>query len=58
MSFSPYENIPPEEWEEVTRDLIRRHPLTPQIVDFCLKSWQSLLHGRINTYLNINLGGF
>ena len=55
MSFSPYENIPPEEWEEVTRDLIRRHPLTPQIVDFCLKSWQSLLHGRINTYLNMRI---
>lgn len=51
--LSPYENVPIEKWEETTRDLVEQHPLKPYIVDICLKSWQSLLHGKINTYLNM-----
>jgi hypothetical protein len=51
--MSPYENIPVEQWQEITRGLVDKHPLTSVIVDLCLKSWQSILHGKINTYLNM-----
>lgn len=51
--WSPYEGVPIEKWDEVTRELVEQHPLRPYIVDICLKSWQSLLHGKINTYLNM-----
>ena len=53
--WNPYEHMPVEQWPEITRDLVERHPLKPLIVDLCLKSWQSILHGRINTYLNLRL---
>lgn len=45
--ISPYENIEVENWRAVTESLVRQHPLSPYIVDFCLKSWQSILHGKI-----------
>lgn len=51
--ISPYENIEVKNWQAVTASLVNQHPLTPYIVDFCLKSWQSILHGKINTYLNM-----
>jgi hypothetical protein len=50
-----YENVPVEQWHEVTSRLVEQHPLTPVIVDLCLKSWQSILHGKINTYLNMQI---
>lgn len=50
---NPYENAAVEEWYGITQALVDKHPLKPYIVDFCLKSWQSILHGKINTYLNI-----
>lgn len=53
--WKPYENVPVEQWYEVTSDLINQHPLREDIVDFCLKSWQSILHGKINTYLNMHI---
>lgn len=53
--MNPYENIPEEQWYEITRNLVGQHPLTPMIVDLCLKSWQSILHGKINTYLNMQI---
>lgn len=53
---SPYENVPTEKWNEITKELVEKHPLKPYIVDICLKSWQSLLHGKINTYLNMCIG--
>ncbi|MDR0663064.1 MAG: ScaI family restriction endonuclease [Spirochaetaceae bacterium] len=53
--MNPYENIPVEQWHEITRCLVEKHPLTPVIVDLCLKSWQSILHGKINTYLNMQI---
>ena len=53
--MSPYENVPVEQWHEITRCLVERHPLTPVIVDLSLKSWQSILHGKINTYLNMQI---
>jgi len=51
--MSPYENIPVEQWQEVTHRLVDQHPLRLIILDLCLKSWQSILHGKINTYLNM-----
>lgn len=51
--LNPYEGAAAEQWREITEMLVEQHPLTPYIVDFCLKSWQSILHGKINTYLNM-----
>jgi hypothetical protein len=48
--MNPYENIPAEQWHEITRCLVEKHPLANVIVDLCLQSWQSILHGKINTY--------
>lgn len=53
--MNPYENVPVEKWYEITCGLVDRHPLTPTIVDLCLKSWESILHGKINTYLNMSI---
>jgi hypothetical protein len=53
--MNPYENIPVEQWHEITCCLVEKHPLTLVIVDLCLKSWQSILHGKINTYLNMKI---
>jgi hypothetical protein len=51
--MNPYENASVEQWREITYKLVQQHPLTPIIVDLCQKSWQSILHGKINTYLNL-----
>lgn len=53
--MSPYDGVNVEQWRAITEALVENHPLTPQIVDLCLKSWQSILHGRINTYLNMEI---
>jgi len=53
--MNPYENASVEQWQETTRNLVEQHPLKPVIVDLCLKSWQSILHGKINTYLNMKI---
>lgn len=50
---NPYKNAAVEKWHGITEALVNQHPLKPYIVDFCLKSWQSILHGKINTYLNM-----
>lgn len=50
---NPYEGVPVDQWIQVTQQLVYQHPLYADIVDFCLKSWQSILHGKINTYLNM-----
>ena len=52
---SPYENIDVQNWRQITEKLVETHPLLPMIVDLCLKSWQSILHGKINTYLNMKI---
>ena len=52
---SPYENVGVENWHKITEKLVKRHPLSRTIVDLCLKSWQSILNGKINTYLNLNI---
>jgi len=51
--MNPYKNIPVSKWSEITNSLVDKHPLRTQIVDLCLKSWQSILNGKINTYLNL-----
>lgn len=53
--LDPYENLPIEQWKDVTKNLVEQHPLKSDIVDFCLKSWQSILNSKINTYLNMQI---
>jgi hypothetical protein len=54
--MNPYDGAEIEKWHEITEKLVQRHPLTPCIVTVCLNSWQSILHGKINTYLNMQIG--
>ena len=54
--MSDYENLPEEQWESVTEALINKHPLKDHIVDLSLKTWASILNGKINSYLNITIG--
>jgi hypothetical protein len=53
--LNPYAEKPVSEWRIITQGLVNAHPLTPVIADICLKSWQSILHGKINTYLNMQI---
>jgi hypothetical protein len=40
---SPYKDLPPDRWLEVTRRLVEKHPLsTQEIVDVVLSSWDSI----------------
>lgn len=51
--MSPFENADVKDWSRITRELVGKHPLKSMIVDLCLKSWQSILNGKINSYLNL-----
>jgi len=51
--MNPYEGQNVDSWQEITDRLVEEHPLTPYIVEMCLKSWDSILNGKINTYLNL-----
>jgi len=51
--MNPYEGKSVEDWQKITEKLVENHPLSPYIADLCLKSWQSILNGKINTYLNL-----
>lgn len=53
--MSPYMNVPQDKWITITEQLVNNHPLFPIIVDLCLRSWESILNGKINTYLNLLL---
>ncbi|MDR1290454.1 MAG: ScaI family restriction endonuclease, partial [Planctomycetaceae bacterium] len=53
--MNPYDDADIEQWRAITEELVGKHPLTPYIVDLCLKSWQSILNGKINTYLNMKI---
>lgn len=53
--LNPYENVPIEKWRNITENLVAQHPLKNNIVEFCLKSWQSILNSKINTYLNMHI---
>ena len=52
----PYENAEVQNWRKITEKLVKKHPLSPIIADLCLKSWQSILNEKINTYLNMKIG--
>ncbi len=54
-NMSPYKDVAVEKWLDITRELVKKHPLSPIVVDLCLKSWQSILNGKINTYLNLKI---
>ena len=50
MITSPYENIPPSDWLEITRRLVSEHPLNPEeIVEVVLASWKSIFDSRFGT---------
>lgn len=53
--MNPYRGASREEWRSITEKIVKKHPLNSCIVDLCLKSWQSILHGKINTYLNMKI---
>ena len=53
--MNPYEGKSIENWLSVTKELIEAHPLKLHIVDFCLKSWESIINAKINTYLNLKM---
>ncbi|MCL2089189.1 MAG: ScaI family restriction endonuclease [Oscillospiraceae bacterium] len=53
--MDPYKDKKIESWLSITEHLVSIHPLTPVIPDLCLRSWQSLLNGKINTYLNLKI---
>jgi len=55
MPQSPYENKDVSEWENITQNLIKIHPLHHVIVEMCLRSWDSILNSKINTYLNLKI---
>ena len=55
-NVSPYKDVDVKDWQMVTEKLVKKHPLSPVIVDMCQKSWQSILNGKINTYLNMKIG--
>ena len=45
MSVSPYDNIPPEDWPRVTRELIDAHPLTTkELVDAVRDAWTAIFN--------------
>jgi len=52
---SPYDNVDMKQWRKITEKLVQKHPLSPVIVELCLKSWESILNGKINTYLNMKI---
>ena len=51
--MNPYEEKSIESWYAITEELVNNHPLKPYNVDICLKSWNSILNGKINTYFEI-----
>ena len=53
--MNPYKGLPIELWKNKTEELVEQHPLTSQISDLCLKSWESIPNGKINTYLNLRI---
>ena len=52
---SPYYNKPENEWASITDELVSKNPVSEHIVDLCLKTWQSILNGKINSFLNLQI---
>lgn len=55
INMLPYKNADVCKWKNITQKLVEKHPLKNYIVDICLKSWESILNGKINTYLNLKI---
>ena len=53
--MNPYDGKNIDTWFFITKELVNNHPLASVITELCLKSWQSLLNGKINTYLNLQI---
>ena len=53
--MDPYSGVDVALWKKTTEELVRKHPLTPVIVNLCIQSWESILNGKINTYLNLKI---
>lgn len=51
--ISPYNDRDVSDWLSITKEIIGLHPLRNCIVEMCLRSWESILNGKINTYLNL-----
>ena len=50
MTMSPYEGVPTDKWLNITKELIKLHPLsTEEIVDVVLESWDSIFFSSIGT---------
>jgi len=51
---SPYDGIPTDKWEQKTKELIEKYPLTPDyLVHVVLRSWDSILQTKIADRLSI-----
>lgn len=56
---SPYDNIPISNWQEVTEELIKSHPLSEKdIVNSVLESWDKILKTKIGEELQIGVDIF
>ena len=53
--MSPYFNKSESEWAEITDNLVNENPITKDLVDMCLKTWQSILNSKINSFLNLTI---
>lgn len=46
--MSPYENLDESQWAEKTRELVTKHPLTPDlIVEVVLEAWDGIMRTKI-----------
>jgi hypothetical protein len=45
---SPYEGVPRDKWQEITRQLVEKHPLKLDVIrKIAIESWSTLWHTRI-----------
>lgn len=48
---SPYKDKEPGEWLQITKKLIKQHPLSPdEIIDVVLKSWENIFKSNIGSH--------
>jgi hypothetical protein len=53
---SPYKNKPESEWKRITKDLVKRYPLSiNDIVEAVLKAWEGILSTKIAGELQIGI---
>ena len=45
---SPYKNVPPKQWEDITKKLVKKHPLSVnEIKNVVLSAWEEIFRSRI-----------